>query len=403
MYLQSVELENFRSWPHVHVEMTPGVTAFIGSNGQGKTNIIEAIYYMATLSSHRVSQDGPLIRMGQNRARMSIHVINHDRELRAHILLNQGKSKQAQINRTRCKSPREILGILKAVLFSPEDLVLVRGEPADRRRYLDEIIAFGRPRFLAIRTEYDKVLKQRNAVLKMASKNYSSHILSTLEIWDAQLAHLGALIISLRLHYLYLLEPYISAAYYNLAPSSRPAYARYFSHMDIPKKESAEEYLDPEYISQLEELLCANMASYREKEIERGISLIGPHRDDIELILGDQPAKGFASHGETWSFALALKIAVFSFLRQSGTDPVLILDDVFSELDAQRRQALISIISDAEQVIITAAVSSDLPEEFFDKASIYHIRALPDSESDSEYARISSIEKAESEGGDADE
>ncbi|MDO4909129.1 MAG: DNA replication/repair protein RecF [Corynebacterium sp.] len=385
MYLSSVDLVDFRSWPSLHVEMGQGVTAFIGSNGQGKTNIVEAICYTATLSSHRVSTDAPLIREGKTAAKISTHAVNNQRELTTHLLINQGKANQAQINRARCKTPRELLGIVKTVLFAPEDLALVRGEPAQRRRYLDEIIAYRRPQFLAIKAEYEKIIRQRNAVLK------ARVALDTLDIWDAQLAHTGAILMAFRRHLTHELAPFISQAYRELAPESRPATVEYRPTVEIPYSED----LDNEYLRSIESLLLEALKENRQKEVDRGQSLIGPHRDDLELILGSQPAKGFASHGETWSFALALKIATFYLLREDGTDPILILDDVFAELDAKRRQALTTIIATAEQVLITAAVNEDLPEEFLNQATIHHVRAIPDPEGD-EHARVSLLDSEQS-------
>ncbi|MDO4911798.1 MAG: DNA replication/repair protein RecF [Corynebacterium sp.] len=381
MYLRSVDLVDFRSWPQLHVDMQPGVTAFIGPNGQGKTNIVEAICYMATLSSHRVSSDAPLIRESRESARISTHAINNNRELTTHLLINQGKANQAQINRTRCKSPRELLGIVKTVLFAPEDLALVRGEPAQRRRYLDEIIAYRRPRFLGVKAEYEKILRQRNATLK------SRRNLETLDIWDAQLAHTGAVIMAFRRHLVEELSPFISQAYAELAPQSRPATLRYAPSVEIPYQED----LDDTYLREIEQTLLEALAAARPREVERGQSLVGPHRDDCELLLGSQPAKGFASHGETWSFALALKIATFYLLRQDGTDPILILDDVFAELDAARRRALTDIIKTAEQVIITAAVDEDLPAAFVENAAIHEVRAVDDPDGP-EHARISILD-----------
>jgi len=318
----------------------------VGRNGFGKTNIVEAVGYVAHLSSHRVSHDAPLVRAGATSARISSTAVNQGRELTAHLLIKPHAANQAQINRTKLGSPRELLGVVRTVLFAPEDLALVRGEPAERRRYLDDIIATRTPRLAGVKADYDKVLRQRNALLKSAGgslrRGYQdadgASALATLDVWDAQLAALGAQVIAARRR------------------------------------------------------LLAELARKRQREIERGMSLVGPHRDDLILELGDQPAKGFASHGETWSFAIALRFAEFSLLRSDGTDPVLILDDVFAELDARRREKLVELAADAEQVLITAAVDGDLPGNLGEAVTRHTITVA-----DTDQGRISVLE-----GGDDD-
>ncbi|APT91586.1 recombinase RecF [Corynebacterium phocae] len=358
MYVADIDLRDFRSWPSLKLELTPGITIFVGSNGFGKTNIVESVGYVAHLGSHRVSHDAPLVREGTDNARVSVTAVNQGRALTAHLLLKPHAANQAQLHRTRLKSPRELLGVVRTVLFSPEDLALIRGEPAQRRAYLDGIIASRTPRLAGVKADYDKVLKQRNALLKNAShvlrRGYNdsegASALSTLDVWDAQLAGLGAQVITARLDLLTELAPLISQAYAGLAPESRPVNVNYRATVDTS---------DPEV---LEATMLAELANKRQREIERGMTLVGPHRDELELGLGSQPAKGFASHGETWSYAIALRLAEFNLLRQDGTDPVLILDDVFSELDAARRKKLVELAKSAEQVLITAAVDEDLPE-----------------------------------------
>lgn len=358
MYIRDLDLRDYRSWPNLHLKLEPGITLFVGRNGFGKTNIVEAVGYTAHLSSHRVNHDAPLIRQGAQNSRVSMTAVNQGRELTTHLLLKPHAANQAQINRTRLNSPRELLGVVKTVLFCPEDLALVRGEPAERRAYLDTIIASRTPRLAGVKADYDKVLKQRNALLKSASpalrRGYQddegASALSTLDVWDGQLAHLGAQVIAARLELVDALSELIPAAYAGLAPESRPAEITYKSTIDTSDREV------------LEAVLLAELGNARNREIERGISLVGPHRDDLLLNLGPQPAKGFASHGETWSYTIALRLAEFNLLRQEGSDPVLILDDVFAELDAKRRQKLVHLASDAEQVLITAAVDEDLPD-----------------------------------------
>ncbi|MBK4156008.1 DNA replication/repair protein RecF [Corynebacterium macginleyi] len=359
MFIRGLDVRDFRSWPELKLELGPGITLFVGRNGFGKTNIVEAVGYTAHLSSHRVSHDSPLVRQGAQSARISLTAVHQGRELTTHLLVKPHAANQAQINRTRLRSPRELLGVVKTVLFSPEDLVLVRGEPAGRRSYLDSIIASRTPRLAGVKADYDKVLKQRNALLKSASASMrrgygdsdGAAALSTLDTWDAQLAHLGAQVITARLALVDALLDHIPTAYAGLAPESRPARVEYRSTIDTSDREV------------LEAVMLTTLAHSRQRDIERGISLVGPHRDDLVLYLGDQPAKGFASHGETWSYAIALRLAEFELLRkEGGSDPVLILDDVFAELDAKRRTQLVHLAATAEQVLITAAVDEDLPD-----------------------------------------
>ena len=358
MYIRSLQLRDFRSWPELNLDLEPGITVFVGRNGYGKTNIVEAIGYIAHLASHRVNHDAPLIRQGADNARVSVTAINQDRELTGHLLLKPHAANRAQINRTKLSTQRELLGVVKTVLFSPEDLALVRGEPAERRKYLDSIIASRFPRLAGVKADYDKVLRQRNALLKSASsslrRGYSdtegAAALATLDVWDAQMAQLGAQVIVSRLALVDELSVLVPEAYEGLAPESRPAHIEYKTAVDISDRET------------IEVQLLAELGALRQREIERGTSLVGPHRDDLVLHLGDTPAKGFASHGETWSIAIALRLAEFNFFAREDTEPVLILDDVFAELDAKRREKLVGLATQAEQVLITAAVDEDLPE-----------------------------------------
>ena len=368
MYIRQLDLRDFRSWPELNLELEPGVTLFIGRNGYGKTNVIEALGYSAHLSSHRVSHDAPLVRANTTNARVSVTTVNEGRELTTHLLIKPHSANQAQINRTKLKSPREMLGVLRTVLFAPEDLALVKGEPAHRRRYLDDLIATRTPRLAGVKADYDKVLKQRNALLKNAAgtlrRGYDdsdgASALSTLDVWDGQLAALGAQITVARLTLLDELGPRITEAYHRIAPESRRAAVTYTSKLD----EAARSLVGEEPIRDVavyESLMLAELGRLRPREVEAARTLVGPHRDDLTLMLGDQPAKGFASHGESWSLALALRLGEFFLLQAEGTDPVLMLDDVFAELDAKRRHQLVEIAADVEQVIVTAAVDDDLP------------------------------------------
>jgi DNA replication and repair protein RecF len=357
MYVRHLALRDFRSWAHLDLELAPGRTVFVGSNGFGKTNLVEALWYCATLGSHRVATDAPLIRAGADRAVVSAIVVNEGRELAVDIEIAAGRANKARLNRSPVRSTREVLGAVRAVLFAPEDLALVRGDPGERRRYLDELATVRRPTIAGVRADYDKVLRQRTALLKSAAGSRlrsDPGVLETLDVWDGHLAAHGAQLMAARINLVNQLSPEVEKAYQVLAPSSRPAAIAYRPSIDY----------DAEDIDHLETALLAALARRRAAELERGMCLVGPHRDDLELRLGEQPAKGFASHGESWSFALALRLAAYELLRAEGSEPVLILDDVFAELDTARRSALASVAAGAEQVLVTAAVGEDIPAEW---------------------------------------
>lgn len=367
MFLRELDLRDFRSWPQLHLDLEPGITVFSGRNGHGKTNIVEAVIYSATLTSHRVSHDQPLIRAGADNARVSATTVNDGRELTTHVLIKAREQNQAQINRTRLKSPRDMLGVLRTVVFAPEDLALVAGEPSERRRFLDNLASIRTPRFGGAKADYDKVLRQRNALLRSSNmalrRGYSDDsgaaALSTLDAWDAQLAAYGAQVTVGRRLLIDALSHPVHTAYSSVAPESRPAAIEYSSTLDKAVIELAgEPSNDPAIV---EAAFLTELARRRREEIDRGTTLVGPHRDDMVLTLGDQPAKGYASHGETWSFALALHLAEYALLSEDGVEPVLILDDVFAELDVKRRERLVGVAKRAEQVLITAAVGDDLP------------------------------------------
>ncbi|MEH3137714.1 MAG: DNA replication/repair protein RecF [Mycolicibacterium neoaurum] len=364
MYVRHVGLTDFRSWPRVEIDLQPGHTVFVAPNGFGKTNLLEALWYSATLGSHRVSTDAPLIRAGAERAVVSTVVVNDGRELAVDLEVTSGRANKARLNRSPVRSPREILGVLRAVLFAPEDLALVRGDPSERRRFLDEVATSLRPRIAGVRADYDKVLRQRTALLKTAGParhRGDTSVLDTLDIWDGHLASHGAQLISARVDLVNQLGPEVEKAYQLLAPASRPAAINYRSSVDGVETEAGNGTVDP---SVYEAALLEECGRKRGAELERGVCLVGPHRDDLELRLGDQPAKGFASHGESWSMALGLRLASYELLRSDGTDPVLLLDDVFAELDSARRQALAKVAGSAEQVLVTAAVPEDLPADW---------------------------------------
>jgi DNA replication and repair protein RecF len=357
VYVRHLGLRDFRSWAHADLELEPGRTVFVGPNGFGKTNLIEALWYSSTLGSHRVGTDLPLIRVGATRAVVSTIVVNEGRECAIDLEIAAGRANKARLNRLPVRSTREVVGIFRAVLFAPEDLALVRGDPADRRRYLDDLATVRRPAIAAVRADYDRVLRQRTALLKSLSgarHRGDGSALDTLDVWDSRLAEHGAELMAARINLVNQLAPEVEKAYELLAPGLWPALIGYRASMDG----LAAEGIDHEF---LETALLAALSARRDAELERGMCLVGPHRDDLELRLGDQLAKGFASHGESWSFAVALRLAAYELLRVDGGEPVLLLDDVFAELDGRRRRAVAAVAEAAEQVLVTAAVTEDIP------------------------------------------
>lgn len=347
---------------------------FVGPNGHGKTNLIESLGYLSNLSSHRVSSDAPLIRAGSERAFVGASVVNRGRELEIDVEIYTGRANKARMNKSPVRRPRDIIGVLHSVLFAPEDLSLVRGDPGERRRYLDELLTTRRPRMAGVRADYEKVLRQRSALLKTAGgalrrgsrSSDGASALATLDVWDGHLAAHGAQLLAARIELVHELTPYVAESYASIAPESRSAATTYrCSLAEALPPEFTEPNRTPESddIEVLEAAFLHQLTQVRQREIERGVCLVGPHRDDLELVLGDQPAKGFASHGESWSFALSLRLAAFALLRAEGSDPVLMLDDVFAELDRKRRSALAKVAAEAEQVLITAAVGEDVPPE----------------------------------------
>ena len=325
--------------------------------------MIEALWYSTTLGSHRVGTDQPLIRAGGTRAVVSTIVVNEGRECAVDLEIAAGRANKARLNRSPVRSTREIVGVLQAVLFAPEDLALVRGDPADRRRYLDDLAIVRRPVIAAVRADYDKVLRQRTALLKsLSGARYRGDrgALDTLDVWDGRLAEHGAELMAARIDLVNHLAPEVEKAYQLLAPGSRPAAVAYRASIDGWVSDDAAGVAGSDR-ELLQAALLTALSARRDAELERGVCLVGPHRDDLELRLGDQPAKGFASHGESWSFAIALRLAAYESLRADGSEPVLLLDDVFAELDLARRRALATVAETAEQVLVTAAVLEDIP------------------------------------------
>jgi DNA replication and repair protein RecF len=366
MYVRQLQVTDFRSWEQAELDLQPGVAVLVGANGQGKTNLLEALGYLSTLGSHRVATDAALVRHGAQRAIVRTTVVHAGRELTVELEIAPGRANRARINRSPVPRPREVLGVLRSVLFAPEDLALVRGDPGERRRFLDDLLVLRAPRLAGVRSDYDKVLRQRVALLKSAGAARRSGggagDLRTLDVWDGHLAHHGAELLGARLDLVVELAPHVAAAYRAVAPEAPAVQLDYRSSLGDALPDGIREGGKAD-LDQLEVAMLAELARVRLAEVERGVCLVGPHRDDVELGLGGMPAKGYASHGEAWSFALALRLGSYQLLRSSGTEPVLLLDDVFAELDTHRRARLAEVALAAEQVVVTAAVPADVPAE----------------------------------------
>jgi DNA replication and repair protein RecF len=366
VYVRQLVVTDFRSWEHAELDLQPGVAVLVGANGQGKTNLVEALGYLSTLGSHRVATDAALVRHGAQRAIVRTAVVHAGRELTVELEISPGRANRARINRSPVPRPRDVLGVLRSVLFAPEDLALVRGDPGERRRFLDDLLVLRAPRLAGVRSDYDKVLRQRVALLKSAGvarrSSGGAGDLRTLDVWDGHLTRHGAELLGARLDLVVELAPHVVAAYRAVAPEAPAVQLDYRSSLGDALPDGVREGGKAD-LDQLEVAMLAELARVRSTEVERGVCLVGPHRDDLELGLGGMPAKGYASHGESWSFALALRLGSYQLLRSDGTEPVLLLDDVFAELDTHRRARLAEVALAAEQVVVTAAVPADVPEE----------------------------------------
>jgi DNA replication and repair protein RecF len=383
LYVSHLVLHDFRSYADVEVVLEPGPTAFIGSNGQGKTNLVEAIDYLSRLTSHRVATDAPLVRAGTDQAVVRAAVVKDGRTAVLEVEINPGRANRARVNKAPLPKTRELVGLVRTVVFSPEDLALVKGDPAERRRFLDDLLVLRTPRLAGVRADYERILRQRNSLLKTAghARRGTGHggsqdaALSTLGTWNSHLARVGAEILAERLSLVTALRPYLGNAYATVArgASRDAAEAEYKPSFELPPGSAtagatggATRAADR---GALTEALLAALAERQNDELDRGISLVGPHRDDLLLSLGPGgdgtrlPVRGYASHGESWSLALALRLASYDLLRADGDDPILVLDDVFAELDAERRAQLAELVAGAEQVLVTAAVDEDVPEK----------------------------------------
>ncbi|MEY4899581.1 MAG: hypothetical protein RI895_3 [Actinomycetota bacterium] len=355
MQISKLLLRDFRNHKDLNLSFPPGATTIVGPNGRGKTNIVEAVHYLATLSSHRVSQDGPLIRTGLTTAHVYATVIKHDRQAQVDLTINYPGVNKVMLNGAALPKPKDLLGLISTVIFSPEDLDLIKGEPGARRRFIDEFSTLLTPKFINTRSEYERTLKQRNTLLKsLGRKNPTESAKATLAAWDEQLVTHGSELIATRLRNLTKLQSHISNFGNTISGNSEPLVVTYSSTW-IPKETDLITEIENEFRTQLEKRF--------KDEVERGVTLVGPHRDDLDILLSDMPAKGYASHGQSWSIAIALRLATFTVLRTHDDDPILILDDVFAELDEKRRTRLIEAITGVEQTLITAAVLEDIPKE----------------------------------------
>jgi len=381
VFVKHLTLASFRNYERAEVALGPGVTLIMGPNGQGKTNLVEAIRYLSTLSSHRVSGYLPMIKAGASQAVVRCLVSHGDRDVMVELELNRDNKNSARLGRSPVSRVRDILGVIQSVTFAPEDIDIIRRDPSNRRAFLDELVVQYRPRMAGVYSDYDRVLKQRNTLLKTArATKTSGSALSTLDAWDASLVQYGSEIVASRIEVAGLLEPHLYDAYQKIATANNEPRMLYRSSLLgslIPDGEEVDdlEFLTDSDRANIATLFAGKLERVRSKELERGITLVGPHRDELVLMLGDLPAKGYASHGETWSYALALRLASVELLKKETRtgDPVLILDDVFAELDSGRRLRLSQLVANNEQVLITAAVSEDVPELL--GAAIFNVKA----------------------------
>ena len=388
MHLTRLALIDFRSYAAADLSLEPGVSTLLGANGQGKTNFVEAAAYVATLGSHRVAGDAPLVRSGAERAILRAAITSSERDSLVEIEINPGRANRARLNRVPVPRPRQVLGVLRTVLFAPEDLALVKGDPEQRRRYLDELLVASAPRYAGVRADYERVVRQRTALLKSARtrsrefaragrprrpRNGDSEqeegggegmgLAAALDAWDEHLALKGAELLAGRVELTTALRPLVAKAYAEVSGGA--------DEVSINYRQSGLEAADDAVLANgigsgvdrgaLADGLREALARARPDELDRGVCLVGPHRDELELRIGDLPTRGYASHGESWSMALALRLAGYELLRAGGDDPVLLLDDVFAELDTGRRERLAGLVGGAEQVLVTAAVAADVP------------------------------------------
>jgi len=343
--ITNLNLNNYRSYTTLDLSLDPGVSIFVGKNGEGKTNIADAVLYLTFLSSHRASGNTPLIKLGNQSAYIRAKVKYPEREILVELEINGDKANRAKVNQNQVRSQKEIFGIVQTIYFSPEDLDIVRGDPSERRRFIDQLLTLRSPRIAGVISDYERAVKQRNSLLKTRASA------DALNPWDKQVAELGGELITLRMLALDELKPIFNQVYKDIS-DTKPAEIVYKSSIENPTLNQSDN----------SEKIMERLVNNRGAELDRGLTLTGPHRDDLLLILGDHAVKGYASHGESWSIALSLKLATYNLLKSNGLSPILILDDVFSELDEERRERLAEIAKGADQTIITVAVENDLPK-----------------------------------------
>jgi DNA replication and repair protein RecF len=352
--VERLEVIDFRNHPALVVELPPGVSVLAGPNGVGKTNILEAIGYLATLGSHRAGQDSSLVRAGAEAALVRAAAIREGRRVEIDLEIRPGSGVRGRVNGATVPRARDLLGVVRATVFAPEDLGLVRGDPEERRRFLDALATQRLPRYLGCRQDYERVLRQRNTLLRSAAGRLPASGFATLEVWDEKLATTGAELWAERLRLVAALRPLTERAYQRLATRDDQVDVAYLSSV------AAVEEPDPDP-GKLAQAMRERLLADRTRELERGLTLSGPHRDDLALALRRLPARTHASHGEAWSLALALRLGAHWLLTEQGEEPVLLLDDVFAELDRGRRERVAEVARSAEQAVVTATLAEELP------------------------------------------
>lgn len=336
MHLRRLWLTDFRGYEDAEVTFAPGLTAVVGPNGHGKTNLLEAIGYLATLGSFRGAPNDALVRAGTDRAIIRAEGDREGRSLLLEAELSRNGRNRAQLNRQPLRRARDLLGALRVTVFSPDDLALVKGSPGDRRRYLDETLVALHARHDQMRTDLERVLRQRAALLKGSGGRLNAEVELTLDVFDAKLTTIGEALARARQDLVAELEPVLSDAYDRVAREAADVRVRY----------------EPPWMV---DGLAAALLQARKDDLRRGVSTVGPHRDDLDLAIGGLPARTHASQGEQRSLALALRLAAHEVVtRRTDTPPVLLLDDVFSELDPERSAALLQSLPDGQTVLSTA-------------------------------------------------
>lgn len=365
MLLEQLELTDVRSYASVNVRFGPGANVLVGRNAHGKTNVLEAISYLAVGSSHRTSTDAALVRAGRDAAIIRARArTDAGRELLVEFELRAGGRNRARVNGQARNRVRDVFGLIRAVLFAPEDVQMVRGDPSDRRRFLDDLLTQRRPAYYAARQEYERVLRQRNALLRTV-RGRGAPPAGTLETWTDALVAAGSAVLAARIAGVHALSGPTARAYADLlaadaGPAARVRLDYQLSTGRTVAGQPGQGVPDP---ATLAAELRAGLDARADAEVERGVTLVGPHRDDLLLTLSELPAKGYASHGETWSLVLALRLASREVLYEVGDEPVVLLDDVFAELDEVRRERLATHCRRFGQVLVTAAVDEDVPLE----------------------------------------